>query len=98
MAHFVILCTDVPNSAEKRNATRAQHLQYLTSLGSKLRLAGPFTTEEGKTMTGSMLLVETETIEEAREIAAGDPYGPAGVFANVEVKPWRWVITDGKLV
>ncbi|WP_137388469.1 YciI family protein [Rhodoligotrophos defluvii] len=97
MAHFVILCTDVPNSAEKRNGARPAHLQYLTSLGSKLRLAGPFMADDGKTMTGSMLVVETDTIEEARQIAAGDPYGPAGVFAEVEVKPWKWVITDGKL-
>lgn len=97
MAHFVILCTDVPNSAELRNGARPKHLEYLTTLGNTIRAAGPFVAEDGKTMTGSMLIVEADTIEEARVIAAGDPYGPAGVFANVEVKPWKWVITDGKL-
>lgn len=97
MAHFVIICTDVPKSAELRNAARPKHLEYLTSLGTKIRAAGPFLSEDGKTMTGSMLVVEAETLEEAKQIAAGDPYGPAGVFASVEVKPWKWVITDGKL-
>lgn len=98
MAQFVVLCTDVPNSAEKRNGARPRHLEYLQGLGSKLRAAGPFLAEDGKTMTGSMLIVEADSIEEARQMAAGDPYGAAGVFEKVEVRPWKWVLADGKMV
>jgi uncharacterized protein YciI len=39
-----------------------------------------------------MLMVEAETIEDAKAIAAADPYALAGLFENVTVRPWNWVI------
>ena len=40
-------------------------------------------------MIGSLLVLEAETEAEVREWLAADPYAKAGLFANVDVKPWR---------
>lgn len=91
---FALICTDKPNALPIRKANRPEHLTYLKSLGDTLVLAGPFTEEDGETMNGSLLVVEAPSIGAAREIAAGDPFAKAGVFANVEIRPWLWTINN----
>ena len=36
-----------------------------------------------------MLIIETESLSEAHSFAAHDPYALAGLFASVDVRPWR---------
>ncbi len=43
-------------------------------------------------MNGSMLIVEAGSIEDARAIAERDPYFKAGLFADVQVRPWNWTV------
>ena len=43
--------------------------------------AGPFTEPDGKTMNGSLIVIEAASLEAARRIAAGDPFAKAGLFA-----------------
>ncbi len=90
--HFAFLCKDKPGALQVRLDTRPEHLDYLNALNAEGRLAfaGPFVGDDGKP-TGSLVVVAAETIEEAREIAANDPYAKAGLFAEVEVKAWNWV-------
>ena len=45
---FALLCTDKPNSLDLRMQVRPEHLTYLESLGSALKAAGPFTSDEGQ--------------------------------------------------
>lgn len=91
---FALICTDKPNALPTRKAKRPEHLAYLKSLGDALLIAGPFTKEDGETMNGSLLVVEAPSMSAAREIAAGDPFAKAGVFANVEIRPWLWTINN----
>jgi uncharacterized protein YciI len=83
--HFAFLCKDKPGSLQVRLDTRPEHLAYLNALNAdgKLGFAGPF-----------LVVVKAETIEEARRIAADDPYARAGLFAEVEVKAWNWVFNN----
>jgi uncharacterized protein YciI len=90
MALFALLCTDKPDSLELRLATRPTHLDYLTGLGATLKLAGPTLDGDDKP-NGSLLIVEADDIAAARALADNDPYAKAGLFASVEVKPWRQV-------
>jgi hypothetical protein len=55
-------------------------------------LAGPFTEPDGETMNGSLVVVEAASLDAARKIAAGDPFAKAGLFAHVDIRPWRWTI------
>ena len=92
MAIFAFVCADKPDHLHVRMETRPAHLDHLNALNDKgiLKMAGPFLDGEGKP-NGSLVIVETDTIEEARALAEADPYAKAGLFASVEVKPFNWV-------
>ena len=90
---FALLCTDKPNSLDLRMQVRPEHLTYLESLGSALKAAGPFTSDEGSP-TGSLVIIEAVDRAAAQVMAANDPYAKAGLFAAVEIKPWKWLIKN----
>ncbi len=89
---FAVICKDKPDSLELRLANRPDHVDFLKGLGSSLKLAGPFTSEDGEGMDGSLLIVEAESQAAAEAMVANDPYAGAGLFASTEVKPWKLVI------
>lgn len=82
---FVVVGTDAPGAAEKRPAVRPAHLEHLRPLvdAGRIRLAGPFLDR-----TGSLIVLEATSLEEAWSIVAGDPYVREGIFNRVEVKPF----------
>lgn len=93
---FAIVGTDVSDSLEKRKAARPAHLARLEQLQAegRLLLAGPFPAIESEDpgpagFTGSLIIAEFPTLEHARRWADADPYVAAGVYAGVEVKPFR---------
>lgn len=90
---FALICTDKPHSVDLRMSVRPDHLKYLESLGTALKAAGPFTDEEGKP-TGSLVIVEADSRAAAAAIAGNDPYSRAGLFAAVDIRPWKWLIRN----
>jgi uncharacterized protein YciI len=89
---FALICTDKPGSLALRMENRPEHVAYLKSLGDALVFAGPFLQEDGKTMCGSLVVVEAPSMEAARTIAAGDPFAKIGLFESVEIRPWLWAM------
>jgi uncharacterized protein len=89
---FALICTDKPEGLSIRLEKRPEHVAYLKGLGDALKFAGPFLKEDGKTMCGSLVVIEAPTADAAREIAGGDPFAKAGLFATVEIRPWLWVL------
>lgn len=85
-----LICTDKPGHIELRKANREAHLAWLNA-ANFVELAGPFLDEAGA-MTGSMLVVEMESLAAARAWAAEDPYAKAGLFEKVEIREWKKVI------
>ena len=94
---FALLCTDKPNSLDLRMQVRPEHLTYLESLGSSLKAAGPFTSDEGQP-TGSLVIIEAADRAAAQVMAANDPYAKAGLFESVAIRPFRTVFKDGAAV
>ena len=92
MALFLILCTDKPDVRDLRAATRPTHLAYLAEGEVKVKIGGAVLDEADGGAQGSMLVVEAADIAAARAFAAEDPYARAGLFASVEVKPWRLAV------
>ena len=92
---FAILCQDKPNHLQLRQETRPAHLAYLNDLNTKglLKFAGPFLGNDGNS-NGSLVVIEAENRAKAREIAAGDPYAKAGLFADVEIRAWNWAVNN----
>jgi uncharacterized protein len=90
---YAIICTDKPDSLAVRQTNRPDHISFLEGLGSKLKAAGPFLDEAGDP-TGSLVIIEADKQADAEAAAALDPYAKAGLFARVEVRPWKWTMKN----
>ena len=97
--YYAIVCEDVENSLPLRAGARPAHLERLQVLADQGRLlvAGPFpaldTEDPGEAgFTGSLIVAEFDSLEEAQAWADSDPYVEAGVFCNVMVKPYKRVL------
>lgn len=93
--YFVVFGTDRPGLAETRAQARPRHRAHLRSPGAhpvKVRLGGPTLTPDGETMNGTLLVIEADTLGQVHAFLADDPYVKAGLFADLEVRPWRWGI------
>lgn len=90
--YFVILGTDRPGSAELRMKTRPVHREYLHRRhdGIELKLSGPTLADDGKTMTGSLIVVEADDRKTVEEFAAQDPFRLADLFERFEIRCWDW--------
>jgi len=90
---YAIIARDKEDSLARRLAARADHLARLETLrdDGRLLLAGPHpaidTPEPGPAgFTGSLIVAEFASLEDAREWAERDPYVEADVYADVTVK------------
>jgi len=88
MAFFVISFRDKPDAFDIRAAAREAHLAYIAALGGQARLGGPYVDEQGR-MIGSLIIVEADTIEEAKALHDQDPYKLAGLFETSTITEWR---------
>lgn len=96
---YAIMATDVEGSLSHRLAARPEHLARLERLKEegRLVLAGPLpaidSNDPGEAgFTGSLIVAEFASLEAAIEWASADPYKAAGVYAKVEVKPFKRVL------
>lgn len=95
---YAILGEDAPGSQEKRAAVRPAHLQRVQALiaAGRLVLAGAFPAIDSPDpgpagVTGSLIVAEFASAEEAKAWIDADPYVTQGVYAKVTVKPFRMV-------
>lgn len=96
---YAIISEDVTNSLEQRKSARPAHLARLQQLNDEGRLfvAGPHpaidNNDPGEAgFTGSLVLAEFTSLEQAQSWADADPYVAAGVYAKVVVKPFKKVL------
>ena len=88
---YLIMAFDKPDSAALRLETRPAHVEYVLGQGGML-LGGPFMSDDGTTMIGSMLVLDTQDRAVAEAFVENDPYNKAGLFAKVEVSRWSHLI------
>jgi uncharacterized protein len=91
---FVILGKDGPEGAKKRPIYRSAHLQRLEAWArqGKIILAGPLTDQ-----TGSLIVVEAESLEEVQAFVNEDPYAIHGVFQDISIHPFVQVLPQTHL-
>ena len=95
---YAIISEDVNDSLDKRKQARPAHLARLQLLkdAGRLLLAGPHPAIDAEDpgsagFTGSLVVAEFESLEDAQTWADEDPYVAAGVYARVQVKPFKKV-------
>ncbi|SFR50276.1 YciI family protein [Thiomicrospira sp. ALE5] len=91
---FSIVAQDVADSLPKRQSARPNHLARLEALDAegRLILAGPHPLLDGQEgFSGSLIVADFASFEEATQWAEDDPYVAAGIYDAVEVKPFKQV-------
>lgn len=95
---YAIISEDHPGTLDKRLAARPDHLARLQALrdNGRLTLAGPHPAVDSDNpaeagFTGSLVVAEFNSLEDAQHWADTDPYLTAGVYARVTVKPFKRV-------
>ncbi|MEO5596157.1 MAG: YciI family protein [Lysobacteraceae bacterium] len=93
---YLILGHDRADSLELRKAARPAHLQRLQGLldAGRLRLAGPCPAIDAEDpgpagYSGSLIIAEFDSLDDAQAWADTDPYVAAGVYKSVDVRPFR---------
>lgn len=95
---YSIVGKDVSDSLARRMAARPDHLARLQALQEqgRLVLAGPFPAVDAPDpgaagFTGSLIVAEFPSLQAAQQWADADPYVAAGVYAEVQVQPFKRV-------
>ena len=96
---YVIEGHDRPDVLAHRQRERAAHLARLQALldAGRLLVAGPCPAIDAGDpgtagFTGSVVIAEFDSIEDARAWADGDPYLSGGVYERVDVRPFLKVL------
>jgi len=89
---YIYIGHDGPRGAELRKIHRPAHIASLEPLEAegRIRFAGPLLDSDGSPV-GSAIVIEAESLEAARDIAARDPYVAQGIFEQHEVYETRAV-------
>ncbi|MGA1758013.1 MAG: YciI family protein [Pseudomonadales bacterium] len=96
---YVILGRDRLGSLSKRLEVRPNHLARIDPLvqEGRILLAGPMPNVDSENpgdagFSGSLIVAEFDSIDQARTWAETDPYMTEGVFESVEVFPFKQVL------
>lgn len=97
--YYAIISKDKANSLTARREARPAHLTRLHQLRDegRLLLAGPCPAIDSEDpgeagFLGSLVIAEFASLSAASEWAHEDPYCTAGVYAEVEVRPFKPVL------
>lgn len=96
---YAVISQDVENSLELRAKSRDAHVARLKALvdEGRLLIAGPHPAIDAEDpgaagFSGSLVVVDFPSLEDAQTWADLDPYVQAGVYASVIVKPFKKVL------
>ncbi len=92
---YVIHASDCADSLEARKSARPAHLARVQALldQGRLLVAGPMPNIDSPQpgpagFSGSTIIAEFDSLEDARQWAGADPYVEAGVYEYVDVRPF----------
>lgn len=96
---YAIISQDVENSLPLRKEHRPAHLARLKQLNhaERLLIAGPHPAQDSSEVTdtgftGSLVVADFASLDDAQEWADADPYLVNGVYQSVIVKPFIKVL------
>ena len=93
---FLIETFDKPNSQALRLQVRESHLDYLDSNVDLLLACGAKLSDDGKTASGGIYLVDLDSRESAELFIKADPFYEAGLFSDIKIVRWRQAYLNRK--
>jgi uncharacterized protein YciI len=98
---YAIISEDVENSSPLRKIHRPAHVERLTALNQQNRLlaAGPLPINDQdpkgeKGMSGSLVIANFDSLENAKKWADADPYLLNKVYKTSNIKPFTRVFPN----
>jgi uncharacterized protein len=95
---YLIYSQDVEDSLALRQQARPAHLARLQTLNDENRLliAGPNPISDTQDLgfSGSTVIAQFDSLDDAKAWADADPYMDAGVYQRVTVKPFKKVLPE----
>ena len=82
---YTLILMDKPGATELRQRVRPEHKAYLAAVADRIAFAGPFTTDDGQQMLGSLLAIDFPSREAAQSWLAAEPFTRAGLYASSSV-------------
>lgn len=82
---YTFILLDKPGASELRQRVRPEHKAYLAAVADRIAFAGPFTTDDGQQMLGSLLAIDFASREAAQAWLAAEPFTRAGLYASTSV-------------
>ena len=82
---YALILIDKPLQSELRERVRPEHRAYLAAAANRMAFAGPFTTDDGKTMLGSLLAIDFESRDAAHAWLAAEPFTKAGLYTSISI-------------
>jgi uncharacterized protein len=82
---YVFHLLDRADAGALRLAKRPEHKEYLGRVADKIAFAGPLLGDDGKTMLGSLLVIDFDSREAAEKWRADEPFTKAGIYEKVSV-------------
>jgi len=96
---YAIIAQDNENTLDKRLAARPAHVERLQVLQAegRLVLAGPHPAIDSEDpgpagFSGSLIVAEFTSLQDAQDWANADPYVEAGIYSQVTIKPFKKVL------
>ena len=96
---YAIIAQDNENTLDKRLAARPVHVERLQVLQAegRLVLAGPHPAIDSEDpgpagFSGSLIVAEFTSQQDAQDWANADPYVEAGIYSQVTIKPFKKVL------
>ncbi|MCS4532806.1 YciI family protein [Neisseria montereyensis] len=94
MEYFMLLATDGEDVHEARMKARPDHLRRLENLRAEGRLltAGPNPLPDNPDrFSGSLIIAQFQSLDDAETWAGQDPYVDAGVYNEILIRPFKAV-------
>ena len=89
---YAVWATDRPGTGAARQQVREAHrrrLRHPAPHAVQVLQAGPTLDGPAGAMNGTLLVVQADDAAAVRAFIDDDPYVAAGVYASVEIRPWR---------
>lgn len=82
---YVVHGVDNDGVSDHLEVLAEKHWAYMDRYAEQLMARGPMLSSDGTSHTGSVHVIETATIDEARQLAFQEPYWLEGLYASVTV-------------